>query len=181
VDADGERTITTLGERLQPSASDHLPWNELERADAVYFTAGSGGALLEARRAKILVATSREMDLLAEADIQLDAVVGSLRDSAEDYDPAALSRAPGMVVRTDGTRGGWYETADGRAGSYEAVDPPGPILDTYGTGDCFAAGLTFALGAGMALPEALVLGARCGAWCVTGRGPYGRMLSAADR
>ena len=180
VDADGERTITTLGERLQPSAADHLPWNELEHADAVYFSAGNVGALLEARRARILVATSREMDLLVEADIHLDAVVGSLRDPAEDYDPAALSRPPDVVVRTDGARGGWFETAEGRSGSYEAVPPPGPVVDTYGTGDCFAAGLTFALGTGMRLQQALELGARCGAWCVSGSGPYGRMLSAAD-
>jgi ribokinase len=53
-------------------------------------------------------------------------------------------------------------------------------VDTYGGGDSFAAGLTFALGAGYAVPEALRLAATCGAWCVTGRGPYQAQLTAAD-
>ena len=45
VDSMGERTITVLGNRLAPSASDDLPWDELRAADCVYFTAGDGGAL----------------------------------------------------------------------------------------------------------------------------------------
>ena len=53
---------------------------------------------------------------------------------------------PALIVRTEGRRGGRYETADGRSGRYEAVAPPGPVVDTYGAGDSFAAGLTFALG-----------------------------------
>jgi ribokinase len=45
-------------------------------------------------------------------------------------------------------------------------------VDAYGAGDCFVAGLTYGLGAGLSPDEALALGARCGAACVTGRGPY---------
>jgi len=30
------------------------------------------------------------------------------------------------------------------------------------------------------IEEALRLAARCGAWCVAGRGPYGNQLTAAD-
>ncbi len=30
VDANGERTIATLGRRLEPEAADHLPWEELD-------------------------------------------------------------------------------------------------------------------------------------------------------
>jgi ribokinase len=180
VDANGERTITTLGRRLQPVASDPLPWHELERTDAVYLTAGDVGALHHARRARVLVATSRVMDLLAEADVYLDAVVGSGRDAAERFDRDALSTSPGLVVRTDSVRGGHFETADGRSGPYEPVAPPAPVVDTYGAGDCFAAGLTFALGAGLSVDEALGLAARCGAWCVSGQGPYGNQLGAED-
>ena len=77
-------------------------------------------------------------------------------------------------------RGGRYETSDGRAGTYEAVTTPGPVIDTYGAGDSFAAGLTFALGAGMEIEEALAIAARCGAWCAAGRGPYGNQLTATD-
>lgn len=180
VDANGERTITTLGNRLQPTTTDRLPWNELEDADAVFFTAGNAGALREARRARVLVATSRIGHLLVEADVHLDAVVGSGNDPAEAFDPEPLTHPPHLVVRTDGIRGGRYETSDGRTGSYEPSAPAGPVVDTYGAGDSFAAGLTFALGAGMETAAALRLAARCGAWCVAGKGPYGNQLTAAD-
>jgi ribokinase len=180
IDADRERTIATFGRRLEPSAADRLPWNELEAVDAAYFTAGNGGALREARRARVLVATARVGDLIIRADVHLDAVVGSSRDPSEAFDPDPLSHPPHLVVRTDGRRGGRYETSDGRSGTYDPIAPPGPVADTYGAGDSFAAGLTFALGAGMALEEALELAARCGAWCVAGRGPYGNQLTADE-
>jgi ribokinase len=180
VDANGERTITTLGQRLEPTTTDRLPWNELEGIDAVYFTAGDVGALRAARGARTLVATSRIADLLARADVRLDAVVGSAADPAEAFDPDALADPPALIVRTEGRRGGRYETADGRSGRYEAVAPPGPVVDTYGAGDSFAAGLTFALGSRMETERALSLAARCGAWCAAGRGPYGNQLSASD-
>lgn len=180
VDANGERTIITLGDRLTPVAADPLPWDELDRADAVYVTAADPDLLRRARRAEVLVATSRVMGLLAEADVPLDAVVGSGRDPSEAYDPAVLTTPPRLVVQTNSLRGGRYSTADGRSGTYEPAEPPGPVIDTYGAGDCFAAGLTFALGSGLDAEEAIALASRCGAWAVAGRGPYGNMLSAAD-
>ena len=180
VDANGERTITTFGRRLEPTTSDRLPWSELEGVGAVYFTAGDTGALREARRAKVLVATSRVSDLLAEADVHLDAVVGSGNDPSEVFDRDAHTHPPDLVVRTDSVRGGRYETSDGRSGRYEPVAPPGPIVDTYGAGDSFAAGLAFALGSGLGVEEALTLAARCGAWCASGKGPYGNQLAVAD-
>jgi ribokinase len=160
--------------------ADPLPWDELAETDAVYFTAGDADVLRNARRARVLVATSRVMSVLAAADVPLDAVVGSGRDGAERYDSGALSTPPRVVVRTNGIRGGTYVTADGRRGAYEAIPSPGPVIDTYGAGDCFAAGLTYALGAGLDVEDAVALAARCGAWNVAGRGPYGNMLSAAD-
>jgi ribokinase len=180
VDAHGERTITTLGQRLAPSAADDLPWSDLDGADAVYVTAGDPGVLREARRARVLVATSRITALLEETGVRLDAVVGSRTDPAEAVDPASFAHPPRLIVRTESVRGGRYETDDGRSGTYDAVPPPGPVVDTYGAGDSFAAGLTFALGAGMNTRSALSLAARCGAWCVAGRGPYGNQLSASD-
>lgn len=180
LDANGERTIATLGRRLEPSEADHLPWGELDETDAVFFTAGDVGALRRARRARVLVATSRAMARLAEGDVFLDAVVGSARDPAERYDPDGLSTPPRLVVRTEGRSGGRYETDDGRAGKFETPPPPGPIVDTYGAGDSFAAGLTFALARGDDLEDSLALAARCGAWVVAGRGPYSNQLGAAD-
>lgn len=180
VDANGERTITTLGRRLEPAAVDDLAWEELEGVDAVYVTAGDVDALRLARRSRVLVATSRARDLLIEAGAHLDAVVGSGSDPAEAFDPRRLGEAPGVVVRTDGSRGGRFETGDGTIGTYAPIAPPGPIVDTYGAGDSFAAGLTFGLGVGLEIEGAIALAARCGAWCVAGRGPYGNQLLAAD-
>jgi ribokinase len=180
IEPSGERTITTLGERLQPSAVDPLRWDALGSVDAAYFCAGDAGALELARRARVLVATSRVADLLVEAGLRLDAVVGSGGDPSENVEPSSFGVAPRLLVRTDGARGGTFETDDGRRGHYPAIDPPGPVVDTYGGGDCFAAGLAFALGRGLEVQDALTLAARCGAWCVSGRGPYGRMLRSSD-
>jgi ribokinase len=180
IDGNGERTITTLGERLEPLAEDPLPWDELASVDAVYLTAGDAGAVQAARTARILVATARVMRLLSAADVRLDALVGSARDPSERFDPSTLSHRPGLIVRTNGMSGGTYESADGMSGTYDAVPLPGPLVDTYGGGDSFAAGLTFALGAGYAVPDALAFAARCGAWCVAGRGPYQGQLTSAD-
>jgi ribokinase len=181
VDAGGERTITTLGERLESRADDPLPWSDLDRADAVYFTAGDLGALRAARRGRVLVATTRAMDRLAGSEVALDAVVGSATDPSERYDPATLVPTPGLVVRTEGQAGGTWETSDGSVGIYTAVPLPRPISDLYGCGDSFAAGLTFGLGEDRRVSDALDLAARCGAWCATGRGPYEGQLASAER
>jgi ribokinase len=172
LDRTGERTITTMGERLNPSAADHLAWDELAGTDGVYFTAGDHGALEAARRARVLVATSRVLDLLAGTGVRLDVLVGSAFDPSEAYRRGDLDPPPRLVVRTEGADGGTYEADDGRSGRYPATPLPGPIVDSYGCGDSFAAGLTFGLAAGYGVTEALELAARCGAACLTGRGPY---------
>jgi ribokinase len=51
------------------------------------------------------------------------------------------------------------------------------VRDAYGCGDSFAAGLTFALGAGHAPGDALAIAAECGAACLAGDGPYGYALA----
>jgi ribokinase len=53
---------------------------------------------------------------------------------------------------------------------------PGPPVDAYGAGDSFAAGLTFGLSTLDSTKEALEFAARCGAACLTGRGPYAGQL-----
>ena len=183
VDANGERTITTLGPRLGPSVHDPLPWDELADVDAAYFCAGDRGALAQGRRARVLVATAREMDLLAGAGVRLDVVAGSAIDPGERYPPDGIDPAPGAVVRTEGPRGGTYVTADGRQGRWEPAlvpaSPPGVLPDAYGCGDSFTGGLTFGLGTGMPLDQALALAARCGAACRAGRGAYGAQLALA--
>ena len=176
VDASGERTITVMGSRLGPHAADPLPWDELTDADAVYFTAGDDDSLRLARRARTLVATTREAQRLARVGVYLDAVVGSGRDPAERY--IETKPPPGLIVETLGSKGGRYAARDGTTGSFEAAEPPGPVVCAYGAGDSFAAGLTFALGAGLTTDEAHDVAARCGAACLTGRGPYEGQLQA---
>jgi ribokinase len=176
VDGAGERTITVIGSRLGPAGDDALPWSELERTDAVYLTAGDAGAIEAARAAATLVSTTRGLETLREAGVALDALVASAHDPGELYETGALDPAPRYVMRTAGPEGGEYEGADGERGRWEATPLPGPISDLYGCGDSFAAGLTYGLGAGWPVARALELGARCGAACATGRGPYAGQL-----
>jgi len=181
VDGDGERTITTLGPRLEAHGSDGLPWDRLAEIDAVYVTAGDVDALRRARAARVVVVSSRHLRTLAASGIRTDAVVGSALDRHETYDPDMLAHAPpDLVVLTEGARGGRFRTAGGETGRWEPTPPPGPISDTYGSGDSFHAGLTWALGAGHALEAALEVAARCGAAALTGPGPAGGQLTAAD-
>ena len=61
-----------------------------------------------------------------------------------------------------------------------AAPLPGPPVNAYGAGDSFAGGFTYGLAEGRTATEALALGARCGAACVTGRGAYEGQLRAAS-
>lgn len=177
VDGDGERTITTLAPKMIPSGSDGaLPWEELARCDAVYYTGGDVAAVQAARRARMFVATSRELPTLHRAGEELDVLVGSAEDVGERVDAVALDPPPRIVVTTSGSLGGWIQPG----GPFLAAPIPGPIADAYGCGDCFAAGLTYGLGAGWTIEDAVALGARCGATVLTSRGPYERQLTAAD-
>ena len=180
VDDTGERTITTLGPRLEPGTDDkRLPWGELAQIDAVYFTAGDTRALRAARAARVLVASPRALDALGHG-VALDALVLSEDDATERGEAALAQGEAELVVRTRGGDGGTFTTRDGDAGRWPAAPPPGEPLDSYGCGDSFAAGLTYGLGAGMGVPAALELAARCGATCLTGRGPYERQLTRAE-
>jgi ribokinase len=176
LDAEHERTITVLGARHVPHGDDDLPWERLAGYDAVYFTGGDVGALRAARAARVLVATPRAIDVLAAAGVQLDVLVASASDPGERVAEGAIDPAPRHVVLTEGSTGGGWTGADGRTGRWAAAPLPGPPVDAYGCGDSFAAGLTYGLGAGRDLDGALEIAARCGAACLTGRGPYGAQL-----
>ena len=177
VDDSGERTITTFGARLEPVGHDQqLPWGELAEMDAVYFTAGDLDALRAARAARVLVASPRAQDALGRG-VPLDALVLSADDRVEQHDARRARDEAELIVSTDGARGGSYRLRSGESGTWESATPPGPSVDSYGCGDSFAAGLTYGLGAGMSVPDALALAARCGAVCLTGRGPYEHQLT----
>jgi len=174
LDETGERTITTIGRKLHPRGHDEaLPWHELTRCDAVYFCAGDADALLLARHARVLVATARELGTLRQASVELDALVSSGKDEAERYQPGQLDPEPRLVVTTAGALGGWAQPG----GPYSAAPLPPEPADAYGAGDCFAAGLAFALGSGLTGLDALEFAARCGAGALAGPGVHAEAVA----
>jgi ribokinase len=176
-DANAERTITVMGDRVGPRGNDPLPWSELAGIDGVYFTAGDADAVRGARAARTLVSTARAIEPLAAAGVAVDMLVSSSGDPGERYTPGDIEPPPRFVARTAGAAGGRLEKPDGSTSAWRAAPLPGPLVDAYGAGDCFAAGLTFGLAEGRPPQDALELGARCGAACVTGRGPYAGQLA----
>ncbi|MGH2955478.1 MAG: PfkB family carbohydrate kinase [Solirubrobacterales bacterium] len=179
LDGAGERTITVLGPRLHPKRADELEWQWLDAADGVYFTAGDAGALQAARQARVLVATPRAGDVLSEAGVDLDALVYSADDALEAATAERLQPRPSLLVATRGATGGSFVSGD-EHGEWPPAEIPGPVEDSYGCGDSFAAALCFGLATGLDTTDALALAARAGATCLAGRGPYGRQLAARD-
>jgi len=174
LDESGERTITVIGPKIGPRGHDRsLPWHELAACDAVYFCAGDADAVHAARRARVLVATARELALLQRGAVELDALVGSGKDEAEVYRAGDLDPVPKLVVTTSGALGGWAQPG----GPFTAAPLEGEFVDAYGAGDCFAAGLAFGLASGLATPDALAFASRCGAGALTGPGVHARAVS----
>ena len=169
----GERTIVTIGERLDPLGSDELPWERLAAADGVFMTAGDKEALRLARRAGVVVASPRARTALAASsrpttgsgEPVLDALVFSAADRDERAWAERTATRTKLLVATEGAGGGrWWGESEGR---WQAAPPPGPPRDSYGCGDSFAAGFTFGLAGGRTVSEAAALGAACGARCLT--------------
>ncbi len=189
----GERTIVTIGERLQPAASDDLDWARLSGADGVYFTAGDTAALALARTARTLVASPRAHDAFAATErgpapvgagsdpgdrhagtqppsqpVVVDALVFSANDRDECAWAEGIASTARVLVATDGERGGrWWGASEG---SWQAAQAPPSISDSYGCGDSFAAGFTMALAGGESIEQAATLGAWCGARCLERHG-----------
>lgn len=159
----GERTIVTIGERLEPRGDDQLQWERLRDAKSVYFTAGDAGALRHARQSPIVVASPRARDVLATSTV--DAIVFSESDPDESAWVHRVASHARLLVATEGARGGrWSGASDGR---WAATPLPGPPRDAYGCGDSFAAAFTLGLGRGGSIAEAANLGARAGALALT--------------
>ena len=176
-DSTGERTIVVHGTRLFPRLDDRLPWELLNSADSVLFTAGDSAALHAARGAATLVVVARGVPTALNVDV--DAVVGSGED-IEEVSALNPSNRARLVVATHGHSGGTFRTANGKERTFPASTITGQIVDRYGAGDSFAAGLTFALGLGRSPEEAVGIAARCGAAVLSGHGPYETQLTWDD-
>ena len=161
----GERTIITIGDRLEPLGRDQLQWERLGDAGGVYFTAGDAAALERARQSSVVVASPRARDALEHGGPPIDALVFSDRDTSELAWAERVADRTRLLVGTDGDQGGrWWGESEG---SWSAAPPPGPPRDSYGCGDSFAAGFTYGLAGGASVDEAAELGARCGARTLT--------------
>lgn len=168
LEAGGDRTIITIGERLEPVAADELEWARLKDADGVYFTAGDSAAATKARSAHVLVATPRARGALEHAQIPVDALVFSASDEDERHWAQRLERQTRLMVETEGAAGGhWWGESEGR---WPAAPLPGEPKDDYGCGDSFAAGLTYGLARGLPVLDAAAIGAERGAVALTRSG-----------
>jgi ribokinase len=161
----GERTIVTIGERIQPHGDDALDWDRLDRAEGVYFTAGDAGAAAMARRAGTMVSTPRARQALADSQVTVDALVFSARDGEEAQWAERLAGQARLMVVTEGARGGRWSGCS--SGGWPAAELPGEPRDAYGCGDAFAAGFTFGLARGLTVARAAGIGAERGAWALT--------------
>ena len=169
VDSAGERAITVIGNRLQPEASDILPWEQLSSFHAVFVTATDAPALRLCRRAANLLATPRlSLRTLQLAAVELDALIGSALDPDEQIAMDSIYPVPKVQISTEGSMGG--QAFPG--GRYKAFSLKSPAVDSYGCGDSFAAGFTVGLAAGWSIAQAVSLGAECGAKCASYYGPY---------
>jgi ribokinase len=156
LDGGGERTIVTVGERLAPRGDDELDWDRLAAVDGVYVTAGDAGAIARARRAPVVTASPRAGEPVD--GVTIDAMIFSAHDEHERRWAQPWEGRTRLMVATEGATGGrWWGESEGR---WPAVEPPGPVRDSYGAGDSFAAGFTFALAAGEDLAGAARVGAR---------------------
>ncbi len=169
VDPKGERSITVIGERLEPSITDIISPEYLEKVDGIFITAGDVKTIQLSRKAKFLAATPRVgIEKINLAKVKLDALIGSGLDPDEKARSKELIIKPKLRIETRGKWGG--EVWPG--GKYKSFRLRKPMIDAYGCGDSFAAGVTAGLSAGWEINYAISLGANLGANCATHFGPY---------
>ena len=165
LEPNGERTIVTLGDRLEPRGADDLEWNRLKDAGSVYFTAGDAAALRLANASPFVVASPRARSVLETEEARVYALVFSEGDEDERAWAERVASHTRLLVATDGGHGGrWWGESEGR---WEAAPIPGPRRDAYGAGDSFAAAFTLGLGRGDSIAQAAQLGAEAGARAMT--------------
>ena len=177
LDDAGERTITVIGGRMVPHGDDPL-LAAVGELDAVYFTAGDIDALRRSRgsgpgcNAASAADASGGRCAAGRAGLQR-------HRSGERYEPGMIDYLPRVVLRTLAAAGGEWLDHAGNNWALDRIPAPGPAVDTLWLRRLICRRADPRPGrAGLALPAALELGARCGAACLTGRGPYAGQLTA---
>ena len=172
IDNQGERSITIIGKRLAPSSNDNLDWNILSKMDGIFMTAGDSRLLKICRNANILCTTPRVgIELINESKINLDALIGSNLDPDESFLSTDLIKKPKFIIKTEGENGGIYIPG----GRFSAINNNKPIIDSYGCGDSFAAGVLYGLAANWPIENSIKLGTVLGRNCIEHFGPYPNM------
>ncbi len=181
LDEAGERTITTFGARLEPTLEDREDRRRLSEIDATYFTAGDRGALEAARAgSRVLVASPRAHSRARRRRRARRARAqrrgrGGARGRRGRRGARRGRRLDRRRARRALSRALRRERSLGRR-RRRPVRPSTPTAAATRS----PRGSRSASGRGLGLRDALALAARCGAVCLTGRGPYERQLTAAD-
>ncbi len=169
VDSNTDRSITVIGKRLQANAIDSLPWEILSTFDGVFVTAADSKAIKFCRKAKKLILTPRvKVEEIEKSDVNIDVLISSALDPDEKAQTENLKIKPKLIIQTEGSKGGKLFPG----GQYRAIRPIAPVIDTYGCGDSFAAGVTAGMAADLEISESIKIGAKCGSICATHFGPY---------
>jgi len=107
ISKDGERAITVIGERLQPIASDDLPWNDMKNYDGIFITATDKEGIRLASKARFVAATPRTgQATLKNSKAKINALIGSGLDPGEEINYEELVPKPDIYIATEGKLGG---------------------------------------------------------------------------
>ena len=169
VDNSGERSITIVGDRLAPTSKDNLNWHLLKEMDGIFITAGDEEIFKKSRLCTTLCCTPRVgIKTIDNSQVCLDALIGSNLDPDEFFSLSDLTILPKLIIKTEGKDGGILIPG----GRFKAVKNKNQIIDSYGCGDSFAAGIIFGLASKWNIEKTVKLGTVLGSNCIGNFGPY---------
>ncbi len=130
----GERTIVTLGDRLEPRGADELEWERLRRRRRRLFHRGRRGRAAAARHASpFVVASPRARSVLETDEARVYALVFSEGDEDERAWAEHVASHARLLVATEGDRGGrWWGESEGRWAAGPAARPAPGRLRVWG-------------------------------------------------
>ena len=174
IDKKGDRSITVIGERLEPQINDALNWDLLNDMDGVFLTAGDLNILKIARNSKILCTTPRfGLDKINASSIKIDSLISSNLDPGEYFLENELKIKPRFIIKTEGEKGGICIPG----GRYDASILEKEKIDSYGCGDSFAAGIIYGLSSNWNIEKTIRLGKVLGRNCIEHFGPYPEIIN----
>tara|TARA_Y100000589_G_scaffold63550_1_gene54840 strand:- start:9633 stop:10517 length:885 start_codon:yes stop_codon:yes gene_type:complete len=178
IDKECERSITIIGKRLSPLFSDNLDWEILRNMDGVFITAGDENIFKTSREAKVLCTTPRAgIQIINDSEVLLDGLIGSKIDPDESFSFADLKQKPRFIIKTEGEKG----CISYPGGHFDAIINDNPILDSYGCGDSFAAGILFGMSSDWSIEKTIKLGTVLGRNCIENFGPYPKVKNIINQ